>query len=187
MKLIIIRHADPDYSIDSLTPTGWEEARLLAERVAKWEVKAVYTSPLGRAKDTAGLSLNKLGMQVEVKDWLREFPIRVPKNGREDDCAWDWLPADWTPVDAYYHPTDWMETPAFAQAGAKEAYRRVTDGLDALLETHGYRREGRFYRAVHANSDTVVLLPVLISTTRPVMPSLRPPMVPLLLWLIWIK
>ena len=25
MKLLIVRHADPDYSIDSLTPTGWEE------------------------------------------------------------------------------------------------------------------------------------------------------------------
>ena len=25
MKLIIVRHAEPDYSIDSLTPTGWEE------------------------------------------------------------------------------------------------------------------------------------------------------------------
>ena len=26
MKLMIVRHADPDYSIDSLTPVGWEEA-----------------------------------------------------------------------------------------------------------------------------------------------------------------
>ena len=26
MKLIIVRHAEPDYSIDSLTPIGWEEA-----------------------------------------------------------------------------------------------------------------------------------------------------------------
>ena len=25
MRLLIVRHADPDYSIDSLTPAGWEE------------------------------------------------------------------------------------------------------------------------------------------------------------------
>ena len=25
MRLLIVRHGDPDYSIDSLTPTGWEE------------------------------------------------------------------------------------------------------------------------------------------------------------------
>ena len=24
MRLLIVRHADPDYSIDSLTPAGWE-------------------------------------------------------------------------------------------------------------------------------------------------------------------
>lgn len=29
MRLLIVRHADPDYSIDSLTPAGWEEAKLL--------------------------------------------------------------------------------------------------------------------------------------------------------------
>lgn len=35
MKLVIVRHADPDYSIDSLTPTGWKEAELLSERLVK--------------------------------------------------------------------------------------------------------------------------------------------------------
>ena len=50
MKLLIIRHADPDYSIDSLTPFGWEEARLLSNRLNQLDVKAFYVSPLGRAK-----------------------------------------------------------------------------------------------------------------------------------------
>ena len=39
MKLVIIRHGDPNYELDTLTPTGWEEARLVAERVAKMDVK----------------------------------------------------------------------------------------------------------------------------------------------------
>lgn len=34
MRLLIVRHADPDYSIDSLTPAGWEEAKFLADRLA---------------------------------------------------------------------------------------------------------------------------------------------------------
>lgn len=53
MKLLIVRHADPDYTIDSLTPTGWKEAELLSNRLSKLDVKAFYVSPLGRAKDTA--------------------------------------------------------------------------------------------------------------------------------------
>ena len=52
MRLLIVRHADPDYSIDSLTPAGWEEAKLLADRLAPIPVAAYYVSPLGRAKDT---------------------------------------------------------------------------------------------------------------------------------------
>ncbi|MFR5295067.1 MAG: hypothetical protein ACLTF6_09940 [Clostridium sp.] len=35
MKLLIVRHADPDYSIDSLTPTGWREAELLSDRLVR--------------------------------------------------------------------------------------------------------------------------------------------------------
>ena len=66
MKLLIIRHADPYYSIDSLTPTGWKEAELLSERLKKLDIKDFYTSPLGRAKDTASLTLNKMNLQKEL-------------------------------------------------------------------------------------------------------------------------
>lgn len=41
MRLLIVRHADPDYSIDSLTPAGWEEAKLLADRLAPIPVAAI--------------------------------------------------------------------------------------------------------------------------------------------------
>ncbi len=57
MRLMIVRHGDPDYERDSLTEKGWREAELLAERMAKLEVKEFYVSPLGRAKDTASLTL----------------------------------------------------------------------------------------------------------------------------------
>ena len=35
MKIMIVRHADPDYSIDSLTETGWKEAELLSNKMVK--------------------------------------------------------------------------------------------------------------------------------------------------------
>ena len=53
MRLLIVRHGDPDYSIDSLTEKGWKEAEYLSERLSKLDVKDFYVSPLGRAKDTA--------------------------------------------------------------------------------------------------------------------------------------
>ena len=48
MRLIFIRHAEPDYSIDSLTEKGWREAKLLAERTKRWKVDEFYCSPLGK-------------------------------------------------------------------------------------------------------------------------------------------
>lgn len=37
MKIIFIRHAEPDYTIDSLTEKGRREAELLSERASKME------------------------------------------------------------------------------------------------------------------------------------------------------
>ena len=38
MRIIFIRHGDPDYEKDSLTEKGWREAALLAQRVSRWKV-----------------------------------------------------------------------------------------------------------------------------------------------------
>ena len=35
MKIILIRHAEPDYANDSLTPLGFKEAAYLAKRMEK--------------------------------------------------------------------------------------------------------------------------------------------------------
>ncbi len=61
MKLLIVRHGDPDYDIDSLTEKGWKEVEYLSQKLSKLDVKAFYVSPLGRAKDTARSDLEKDG------------------------------------------------------------------------------------------------------------------------------
>ena len=35
MRLIIVRHGDPNYEIDSLTEKGWREAEFLSVRMEK--------------------------------------------------------------------------------------------------------------------------------------------------------
>lgn len=159
MKLLIVRHADPDYSIDSLTEKGWREAGYLSERLAGLEVKAFYVSPLGRAKDTASLTLEKLGRTAVECPWLREFhsPIYRPDVPDRRMLAWDWLPQDWMADERFFHLDQWFQHEAMVEGGVKEAYDWVVQGLDGLLERHGYRREGRCYRAVEASNDTIVL------------------------------
>lgn len=156
MKLMIVRHADPDYSIDSLTPVGWEEARLLAERMAKLDITDFYVSPLGRARDTASLTLEKMDRKAEVCPWLREFeaPIYKP-DSQKPGCTWDWLPQDWTVEPRYYDPDRWTE-PEVMQAGDVAGQAEwVASHLDAVLAAHGYERDGNLYRAVRPNTDTL--------------------------------
>ena len=50
MRLLIIRHGDPDYARDNLTEKGKREAKLLSEMLAKDKIDYLYCSPLGRAK-----------------------------------------------------------------------------------------------------------------------------------------
>ena len=158
MRLLIVRHADPDYSIDSLTPAGWEEAKLLADRLAPIPVAAYYVSPLGRAKDTASLTLKKACRTAETCSWLREFAPQAVHPGKDSGhCVWDWLPDAWMAEPKYFDKDHWHETEVFQNAHVKEEYDWVTGELDRLLRRHGYVRNGLFYRAVAPNEDTIVL------------------------------
>ena len=111
MKLMIIRHGDPDYSIDSLTEKGWREAEYLADRLVKLDVREFFVSPLGRAKDTASITLKRLGRTAEECLWLREFqaPIFRPDHPEGKICPWDWLPQDWTREERFYQYDRWAE------------------------------------------------------------------------------
>lgn len=156
MRLIIVRHAEPDYENDTLTEKGWREAKLLADRLAKIDVKAFYCSPLGRAVDTASLTLKKAGRQATELPWLTEFRGKVKKMSKTTHC-WDRLPSEWTPNDEYYLNSTWCDTKLMQSSNAKEEYDYVAKGIDDLLSSHGYVRDGRIYKAVRPNHDTIVL------------------------------
>ena len=158
MKLIIIRHGDPDYEHDSLTEKGWREAAYLAERISKLDVRAFYLSPLGRAQDTASLTLQKMGRTGTTCEWLREFAPRIHRPDRpdRDSITWDWLPQDWTKEPEFLEPEMWMDHPVLREGSVDAEYAWVIRNFDDLLAAYGYRREGRLYRVTEPNEDTLV-------------------------------
>ena len=157
MRIIFIRHGDPDYEQDSLTERGWKEAEALSERVSKWNVDAFYCSPLGRAQHTAGVSLKKMGRTAETKDWLREFhaPIKDPYDGHER-IPWDLMPTYWTVRPELYDKDHWREAEVMKTGNVSAEFKRVTDGFDEVLKEHGYVRDGAFYRTEQGNEKTLV-------------------------------
>lgn len=156
MKLIIVRHGDPDYVKDSLTQKGFKEAELLADRLCRLNVDAFYCSPLGRAKDTASFTLNRLNRDAEILPWLQEFQGKVRKGLIVKSC-WDRLPSEWTVNPDYYNRDKWNTTKLMQSKNVTEEYNKVCDGIDELLKKHGYEHCGSYYKAVNSNHDTVVL------------------------------
>lgn len=159
MKLLIVRHGDPYYEIDSLTEKGWREVEYLSEKLTRLDVKEFYVSPLGRAKDTASITLKKMGRTAIECDWLREFDhfIYRPDVEGKRMITWDWLPQDWTADERFFHYDQWYLNEREQEGRIKEAYDSVIEKFDALLAKHGYVREGHYYRAEQANNDTIVL------------------------------
>lgn len=158
MKLIIVRHADPDYEKDSLTDTGWEEARLLSDRLSRLSIARVYCSPLGRAKDTASFTLKKLGMEAEICPWLQEFPARIwrPDCSDHRQIAWDWLPQDWTRHPEFYDADHWYDNEIMREGHVGEQYLEVIANFDRLLASWGYERKGRIYHVTRSNNDALL-------------------------------
>jgi probable phosphoglycerate mutase len=160
LRIIIIRHGDPDYEHDSLTPRGDTEAKLLADIIDRYNIDHFYVSPLGRAQRTASFSLEKLGKTATTLDWLKEFPPRILRpdgNGRRM-IAWDWRPADWTKIPEMYDKDKWCTHPIMHEGGVDAEASYVYDGLDTLLAKHGYERDGNLYHAKRPNHDTIVLV-----------------------------
>lgn len=158
MRILIVRHADPNYAIDSLTEKGWQEAELLSQRLSKLTVKAFYVSPLGRAKDTASLTLKKLNMTAEECPWLREFAPCIKRTDPSQTApnCWDWLPAEWTEQEILFDRNRWHEQEAMKEGGVGEEYDWVVSSFDEILARHGYVREKGYYRVEESNQDTIV-------------------------------
>ncbi len=76
MRLLLVRHAEaapgsPD-DLRELTPAGWERARELGQELAAGGTRpdAILTSPLLRARQTAGELARALGVEPEVDERL---------------------------------------------------------------------------------------------------------------------
>ncbi len=157
MRILIIRHGDPDYVNDSLTPRGDREAELLAGIIDRYGIDEVFVSPLGRAQRTASYSLAKLGLAGTTLGWLREFVplIKRPDRDPVKTIAWDWRPADWTVHPEFFDKDRWYTNEIMEAGGVGMELRKVTEGLDDLLSAHGYRRDGLVYRVEEGNHKTL--------------------------------
>jgi probable phosphoglycerate mutase len=158
MLLYIIRHAEPDYEHDTITPEGHEEAKALAERLAGQGVDLIYSSPLGRAIATMKYTAELLKLEYAVEAWTREIP------GLFDGATpWGALTAWDIPGEAvrggenFPSHEDWHERPYIKVSAAKAIFDTLKVDSDAFFARHGYVREGGRYRRVAPHGKKIAV------------------------------
>ena len=151
MRLILIRHGDPDYANDCLTEKGRRQAVLLAEALAVVHVDLIFASPMGRAQLTARPAAERKKLPVTTLPWLHEL------DGNYDGNLWSWNQRG---ADAFREATpmsleNWHEQVPYGEhmiPVAAELYRH----FDRFMEERGYRREGQRYRVLEGASRETV-------------------------------
>ena len=149
MRIIFVRHGEPDYQRDCLTERGAVQAKAAAERLRDEGIEEIFSSPLGRAAETAAAAAEVLKLPVRTLDYMREL---------------NWGSIDGTPVPADGHPWDiadilagegwdltnpaWREHPYFSSNLVTAEADHVAEKTDEWLRTLGYVREGAYYRCV---------------------------------------
>ena len=153
MRIIFVRHGEPDYQNDCLTAEGRRQADAAAERLREEPVSAIWSSTMGRALETAEPASRALGLPVQTLDFMREV---------------NWGSRDGTPLFSDGHPwnladelarqgydlntPDWREHPFFRNNRVCDSVDTVEKGIDGWLRKLGYEREGKYYRCVRGDS-----------------------------------
>ena len=137
MRLIFVRHGEPDYINDTLTPNGIQQAQSTSKRLAGESISEVYSSPMGRAMKTASYTADMLGLEVQTLDFMHEI---------------DWDIHPWTTAfkllaeePKLMHGDGWREHELFRGDVCISYYDMISREFDKFLENFGLVRTGAVY------------------------------------------
>ena len=157
MKLLFIRHGHPDYEHDCLTERDRAEAEALAKRLTAMEIDLAFTSPMGRAKETALFFTALSGIRAEEREWLHEFDVKINDiSTGEREATWDISPKIWTKSRELFD-IELKSQPEFVGTDYLPRAQAAAEGIDELLKSLGLVREGRAYRRTGDTDKTVAL------------------------------
>jgi len=158
MRIYLIRHAEPDYTIDSLTPAGHKEAVALATRMKQIAPTHLYCSPVKRARHTCEYTARELGMETVIEPWTAELgDCRGDYKPGGRLCVWD-CPGELIRAGQTRPSADnWFEMPEFSDPLIREKVGYIRENSDAFLARHGYQRELGRYRIIRPNRQRIAV------------------------------
>ena len=158
MKIVLIRHAEPDYEHNTLTEKGFLEAKALGECYSAKDFDYIYSSSLPRARMTAEAVI-KGEKPIIVKDEFVEFhhPLTIDENGTKWN-NWDLMPSFIEKnKDELFDLDNYLDGPIMQTAEMKKYHDIVINEFDNILAGIGYVREGLNYKVTRPNNETLVI------------------------------
>ncbi len=146
MRIVFVRHGEPDYERDCLTEAGKRQAEAAAERLLSENITEIWASPLGRAAETAEYASKTLKLPVKTLDFMREVTW-----GNPDDMP---IYADGHPWDVAdelarrglnLNDLNWRNHEYFRNNRVLECVDSIETGIDEWLSGLGYKRNGYGY------------------------------------------
>ncbi len=165
MLFYYIRHADPIYHPDSLTPLGTRQAEALAKRLALFGLDKIYASTSNRAIQTAQPTCELLKIAPELLDFcneshaFKEFSV-IDEQGKRrwiiEDAKHRRLLAS---AEVRRLGDKWYSHPGFGDEKFRPGIERIRREADQFLLSLGYEhiREESVYKVIRPNNDRVAL------------------------------
>lgn len=154
MRIVLIRHGDPNYEKDCLTELGHKQVKVAAQRLLKEDIEEIYSSPLGRARQTAQAFSEASGIkEIKILDFMQE--IRFGSEGALYDNKWNpWLGVHSLVQEGKdLQSDDWRNYPVFKENFATIDADKIAVETDKWLEGLGYKREGKYYRNTRSDDE----------------------------------
>jgi broad specificity phosphatase PhoE len=157
MRLYLIRHGDPDYEKDVLTPAGILEAKALAKRLEKEGIDEIYYSPLGRARETMSYTAQLTGIKPELLEWTEEiyYYLEVENWGRTHVFNIPGEVVRSIKQGEYYD--NWFQRAPYNDPGLLKLLENINEQSDLFFARHGYKKEGNLYRIEKQNSKKIAV------------------------------
>ena len=156
MRIIFVRHGEPDYQHDCLTETGKKQAEAASKRLAREGIDEIYASPMGRAAETAAYTAKLLNLPVHTLPYMHEISWGGPDIPQEGH---PWTLSDWmiSQEDFDFYGKDWRQHPYFKNNIAVQYLDEISVQFDALLQNQGYRHEGTRYYCETDQQKTIAV------------------------------
>lgn len=159
MNIYIVRHGNPDYNTDRLTELGHIQAEACAEDMLSLNIDEIYSSPYGRAQETAAHLADKIDKKIEILPWAHEVEHYSDDGHGGVTLGIMMDPALLRSPEMEALGEDWAKHPAFRdEAGARWMVDQVYDGMRELLARYGYIEDGKRFRIENGGSDKNIAL-----------------------------